>query len=253
MKDKGFERDDSLWSGAFEFLKKISEALTSIGSWWVQNADKISAYLEAFCEFGVWMDAVIKLAEEHLMFTDDITMDYAHKFSESENVKKTLEDYYIDDDYKNFNSLVDRCKESKCLQENQKFFEQIMSAYERGHFQLACTGLFALIDRVLADNTSNAKNTSFLKRIETIKSKLDEKVELDEVEMKTFCIYILMDTENGSIFDDSDFRKEEPELINRHWLLHGRTKRNESFFDFLLVLLWLDAIIYMAELSEKEN
>ena len=225
----------------------------SIRNWWENNAETICTYLEVFVEIGVWMSAVDKLAEEHLMFTDDLSIDFAHEITDSDNVQKTLENYYVNNDYESFGLLVDRCKSSKCLQENQKFFEQIMSAYERGHIQLACTGLFALIDRVLADNTSNAKETRFLKRIETIKNKMSEKVELDEIDKKVFCIYTLMDTEKGSIFDNSDFRKKEPELINRHWLLHGRTKRNDSFFDFLLVLLWLDAIIYMAELSEKEN
>lgn len=253
MNDKDFDRDNSLWSGALGFLKKISNALMSIRNWWENNAETICTYLEVFVEIGVWMSAVDKLAEEHLMFTDDLSIDFAHEITDSDNVQKTLENYYVNNDYESFDMLIVRCKNSKCLQNNKKFFEQIMSAYEREHFQLACTGMFALIDRVLADNTDNATDVNFKNRINVVKEKMSEKIELDEIDKKVFCIYSLMNAEKGSIFGSWSFNKKEPDLVNRNWLLHGRTNRNDSFFDFLLVLLWLDAIIFMVDLGNKEN
>lgn len=253
MENQDFENNDTFLPGLLVFAKKISKFFLNVRTWWEQNSDTICEYLTLFAGFTVWFSAVHKLSEENLMFTDELTMDLAQEISETDNVRELLENYYTSDNYERFNLLVDRCNKSKCLLSNQNFFEEIISAYEREHFQLACTGLFALIDRVLADNTSDAKIVNFQKRIETIKNKMTEKVELDEVDKKAFCIYTLMNTEKGSIFDSSDFRKEEPELINRHWLLHDRTKRSYCFFDFLLVLLWLDAIIYMIELSDKET
>ncbi len=253
MENQDYNKDDALLPVALEFINKISTALKTVRDWYSRNAETIAAYLAVFSEFGVWMSAVNKLSENQLMFTDDLTFSFARKIYDSENVKQTVEDYYTDGDFNHFNLLVERCRQSKCLCDYQRFFNQIMSAYEREHFQLACTGLFSLIDRVLADNTDNAKVVNFNLRIKAIMDKLNDKVGLDEVDRKAFCIYTLMDTEKGSIFDRSDFRKEEPVIINRNWLLHGRTQRNENFFDFLLVLLWLDAIILMIDLGKKGN
>ena len=38
-------------------------------------------------------------------------------------------------------------------------------------------------------------------------------------------------------------------MVNRHWDVHGRTHRKHTRIDFLKVLLWLDAVIYLHDKS----
>ena len=88
-----------------------------------------------------------------------------------------------------------------------------------------------------------------------VKEKIGESKKLNEIDRKTFCIYRAFKSFDSSIFFNSDLSKEEPQRINRHWDLHGRTHREHDKIDFLKVLLWLDAIIFMSrqDLQQSEE
>ena len=106
---------------------------------------------------------------------------------------------------------------------------------------IACISLFSLIDGVLAD-VSEQTTTNFKRRLDAVKEKMGSERKLSEIDRKTLCIYKSFDT---SIFRDYyNFSDQEPQIVNRHWDLHGRTHREHSKMDFLKVLLWLDAITF---------
>lgn len=113
---------------------------------------------------------------------------------------------------------------------------------------------FSLIDGVLAD-VSDQTTTNFKSRLNIVKEKIGESKKLNEIDRKTFCIYRAFKSFDSSIFFNSDLSKEEPQRINRHWDLHGRTHREHDKIDFLKVLLWLDAIIFMSrqDLQQSEE
>lgn len=80
-----------------------------------------------------------------------------------------------------------------------------------------------------------------------IKEKIDAQFELDELDRKTICIYQALDSFEDSLFSNSHFDKSEPDNLNRHWVMHGRTRRTYTRYDFLKVLLWLDALLFLLE------
>ena len=75
-------------------------------------------------------------------------------------------------------------------------------------------------------------------------------VDLNDVDRKTLCIYTSTEQIKESMFGRSDFEAPEPDNLNRHWVIHGRTRKAYSKYDFLKITLWLDAIFYMAQLTE---
>ena len=91
----------------------------------------------------------------------------------------------------------------------------------------------------------------FQTRLKRISDKLADKVELNEIDKKTICIYEAVKKFDCSVFNGSDFLKEEPNTVNRHWDVHGRTHRKHTRIDFLKVLLWLDALIYLHDKSTQ--
>ena len=230
--------------GIIEGLKVFVEGVKKLHLWYHENIDVISSYLSSFAEFAVWSMAVDKLIENQFVFTDDLDQNLAHEINEGANANEAMSRYYFGDDKKNMKRLIQRCKNSKCIQEYRDLFDQIINAYNRDDYLLACIGLFSLIDGLLAD-CSGINSTGFQKRLNNISEKFEEKAELNEIDRKTLCIYNAFKKFDSSVFKSSDFDKEEPKEVNRHWDVHGRTRREHTQIDFLKVLLWLDAIIYL--------
>ena len=113
--------------------------------------------------------------------------------------------------------------------------------------------MFSLVDGVLSDVESTMNSTSFEKRLNSIEKKVMEKSELDEFDIRLICIVESIDKFNSSIFAFSDFSQKEPDILNRNWLLHGRTRREYSQYDFLKILLWLDALIFLDKINSEHE
>lgn len=161
-----------------------------------------------------------------------------------------VQEYYFDNNQQKMTLLISRCNSAKEILGYKELYVQTIDAYNRKHYHLACIGMFSLIDGVLADVSEMATVTSFKKRIQAIENKIDDQVALNEIDRKTLCIYIAMEHIKDSIFGNSSFSEAEPEGINRHWVMHGCTRKKYSKYDFLKLLLWLDAISYMSQLTE---
>lgn len=103
-----------------------------------------------------------------------------------------------------------------------------------------------MADGLLAECSGMIKQTNFQKGLKHISDKFANQVELNELDRKTLCIYDAFKKFDCSVFKKSNFDDEEPQTVNRHWDVHGRTHRKHTRIDFLKVLLWLDAVIYLS-------
>ena len=251
MSDSG---NYSIFEGLTGFVKGLETFCNAIGkaiTWYEENADIISSYLLAFAEFGEWSIATSKLIENQFVFTDNLTPDLAHEIYQGADVEEVMTHYYFDNDGQNMEKLIQRCKYSNYIREYRELYHQILNAYDREDYLLACIGLFSLVDGLLAECSGMIEQTGFKKRLERISDKLADKVELNEIDKKTICIYEAFKKFDCSVFNDSVFSDKEPPTVNRHWDVHGRTHRKHTRIDFLKVLLWLDAVIYLHDKSTQ--
>lgn len=254
--------DDSNNYNAFEGLTSIIEglkpfidALDKLNTWYEQNAENIASYLSVFAEYAEWSVAVEKLIENQFVFTDDLTPELAHDIYQSSDVTEVMDRYYFGNSEQNINKLIQRCGNNKNIGKYRELYNQIINAYIRGDYLIACIGLFSLVDGVLAEH-SGINKTGFQKRLDRIAKKFASKAELNEIDRKTLCIYDAFTKFDCSVFQKSDFAQEEPQVVNRHWDVHGRTHRKHTKIDFLKILLWLDAIMYLSQKDvplEMEN
>ena len=76
--------------GIYRFAKEISLTFESYRSWYQKNAATINAYLNAFADFGVWCLAVQKMSERQIVFTDDLTNEFAKNIYVSPDLDATL-------------------------------------------------------------------------------------------------------------------------------------------------------------------
>lgn len=251
MSDSG---NYSIFEGLTGFVKGLETFCNAIGkaiTWYEENADIISSYLLAFAEFGEWSIATSKLIENQFVFTDNLTPALAHEIYQGADVEEVMTRYYFDNDGQNMEKLIQRCKYSNYIREYRELYHQILNAYDREDYLLACIGLFSLVDGLLAECSGMIEQTGFKKRLARISDKLADKVVLNEIDKKTICIYEAFKKFDCSVFNDSVFSDKEPPMVNRHWDVHGRTHRKHTRIDFLKVLLWLDALIYLHDKSTQ--
>lgn len=234
-------------------IQLLSNALKAVQNWWQEHADIVIAYISAFAEFGVWCVAVEKLKKRQIIFTDDLTPELAKQIYDAKDVDAVVQDYFFGNDNQNVNALINRCSRSNQVVSYKGFFSEIISAYEMEHYHLACVGLFSLLDGVLANASNMVEQTGFKKRICAITEKISSKTELSDIDRRLLCIYTSVDSFNDSIFFNSDFSEIEPELLNRHWAVHGRSHRTYTKFDFLRELLWLEGIIILADTNKRSD
>lgn len=248
--------DNSNGGDIFAKLKaiaiKVREIFTTVREWYKSNADNIHKYLLAFADFSVWISAIEKLAEKQIVFTDDLDLDFAKEIYNSVNIDELIKKYYFNNNEQNMTVLVERCGFLSEITNYKELYYQTIEAYNKKHYHLACIGIFSILDGILAD-VSEITNTNFKLRIEAIENKFKDKVELNEVDRKTLCIYTAIEKIENTLFAFSDFSKDEPNTLNRHWLVHGRTRKEYTNYDFLKILLWVDGISYIHQISSQNQ
>lgn len=250
MSDSNYPDFQGIINNISRTLSIFADVLESARNWYERNADTISAYISAFADFGVWLCAVDKMKERQIIFTDYLSMEFANEVYNSEDVDATVKKYYFGNNCQQMDALIQRCAQSQYVLAYGSFFSEIIAAYQMGHYRLACTGLFSLIDGIFTDASSN-NTTNFKARIDEITEKFGTKTKLSEIDKQLLCIYKCVNSFGDSIFSNSSLSKPEPDSLNRHWVLHGRTHRIYPQYDVLKALLWLDAIIILANAGEQ--
>ena len=230
-----------------------AEVFATAQSWYLQHADTIKESLVKFGELSVWFSAVQKMIDAQIVFTGDLSLELAKEICLCDNVIVTVERFYTENDECQINDVIERCREAKQMFNFTELFSQIISSYQVGHYHLACLGMFSIVDGVLS-NVSEDPKTNYKKRLEIIENKIISKYELTDLEKKLLCIYLSMNDFEASIFMHSDFAQVEPNKLNRHWMVHGRTQREYAKIDFVKIILWLDAIIFLDDkLTDPED
>lgn len=243
----------SVLNGLIYIVQRAAEVFSSAQNWYQQHADTINAYLMTFAGLSVWFSAVQKMADAQIVFTGELSLELAQNICQSNSVATTVEQFYTQNDNYEINSVIDRCQCAKQTSVYSGLLAQTISAYQLEHYHLACLGMLAIVDGTLSDVSEN-KKTSYKIRLQEIEKKIADKFELNDLEKKLMCIYVAMENFEESIFKNSDFAQAEPDALNRHWVVHGRTRREYTKFDFIKILLWLDAIIFLDDkLSNHEE
>lgn len=236
-------------NGIATFMQGAVAVFKKAGEWYRDNEETIRNFIISFSNFSTYCSAIEKMAQRQIMFSDDISIDFAEAICNSDNIDTLVEDYYFGTDTHHIDIVMNRCDKAKCLRDYQNLFLQITDTYSRQQYHLACIGLFAIADGLMADISTMKKSTSFEKRIKSIEQKMADKIELDTIDRRTFFIHLqfdsLGDNLSNSVFGFSDFTKDEPNELNRHWLLHGRTHKTYSRYDFLKILLWIDQLVFL--------
>lgn len=235
-------------SSAFELLV---EKIANFTEWYHINQDKIQEYIDGIEKLAYWQNAVDRLTESKIVFTEPMSEEIIDEINKAKNVENFILGYYSENGNERLKKLIGRCGSAKEILAYKKLYPQVVVASEMGCYQLACLGLFTLEDGILADVTNEPKNTNFNSRIKKLENKINDKIPLSDIDLRILEIIVTFDKFKETAFGNSNFNEAEPNYLNRHWTLHGRSRREYTKLDFIRMLLSLDALIFMMNLTEQ--
>ena len=81
-------------------LKLFAEKITELMNWYHINQDTINEYLKAFGNLILWRNAVNRLSENQIVFTEQLSGDMIEKVNKSTNVDEVILEYYTENEEK---------------------------------------------------------------------------------------------------------------------------------------------------------
>ncbi len=195
--------------------------------------------------------AINELAEVQYTNWEYLREDFVDEIIESSNVNTTLRLYHEKKNYESFFDLSDTLKSSPIIR-NKKLLEDVVFAFENKKNDIAVLGLTALIDDTLSVASGNI-STSIYKRAKPLIEKLEDDRVLGIEDFAAVSLFITFEKTMTSFSANSDFSKPEPKGLNRHWIMHGRSKRRKTKLDCVKLINFLYGIILLDELSKDDN
>ncbi len=220
-----------------EIMQPIAERAKSIAEVVSENLKVISESIKPFAAIG-------KFAEAQFVWDRLIPHELIEDY-EDNNTDKLIEKYCVTDKW--LEELIEQCDLS-----DSKTFNQAIKAFYDADYNIAIIGFVAMFDRILTE-CSGIDITGIKKRAEVLTSKIEEGdyEKLDEIEVEDFVLYYTY-SKAVVLFDDyADFKVEEPNCLNRHWIMHGRSNKEYTRLDCIKVLSMINGTRSIAILSEK--
>ena len=134
-------------------------------------------------------------------------------------------------------------------------FEQGLSAFYRHEYNSAILVFTSVLDRMLSECSELIGRVNIRQRVEAIHRKIEEKGDfyLNDLEAKDYALFLTYRDALDLFGKKFEFDEDEPELLNRHWIAHGRSNREYTRLDCIKVLNMIYGTIRMTELGKRDQ
>lgn len=221
-----------------DFSKQIIEAYNSIRPTLVELAKSSIRASKVF-------STADELSKKQFVLICLLPRDYIN----SERDVDSLIDHYLTTD-EVFDQTVSNCNLSDNI-----VFNQSIEAVKNGHYNLAMVGLIAVLDKTLAEYSGQINNPRLKPRYQAIIQKVEDRGDhfIDDIDGKDYLLLITYPEALSSFVDNSDFSKDEPHILNRHWIMHGRTQKEYTKLDCHKILNMIYGTIRLGELAKDDK
>ena len=227
-------------------LKAFSEAfiinslpIEKIRTSMLQVVKSIASYHEVF-------SIADKLADHQFVLTQRIPAELIER-SKAEELDDLADEFFSSD------RIIEQTI-NECGLDNNLSFTESIQAFRQELYNLAIIGLTAVLDRVLSEYSGDIERVNIKKRSEAIKKSIEEKGEffLDEMEGMDYLLYLTYPKVAESFGLSSSFISSEPDALNRHWIMHGRTDKSYTRLDCVKVLNLIYGTIRLGQLGRED-
>lgn len=197
--------------------------------------------------------AISILADNQFVIWERLDQGIIDKIIEAvaiDGVDEVIEEYFNDEENYSLDKLTKETKTGfePCYISN--VYQQSIEAFKNEQYELSLIGLFVVVDYLLSCVSGNAA-TSIYKRGEEIVKRLENDEKIESEEYSLLALAYTFEKTTASISSRASFSDdEEPESINRHWLLHGRSHRMVKRIDCLKIINYIYALLLIESLTE---
>lgn len=129
-------------------------------------------------------------------------------------------------------------------------FSQAIEAYREGKYNLAVIGLTAIIDAVLSEATENPTHKP-IDRCNVVLDKLIADEYIADDEYATLTLFMTFNSVVKSFYGTVSFSNCEPDYLNRNWIMHGRSQKENTRLDCIKLLRFLYGIILVYDINQR--
>ena len=170
----------------------------------------------------------------------------------STDINKTLSEYHQNSNYSHIADTAEKCLAHPLIIPYSSLFKQSYDAFAEGKTELSCMGLVPIIDGLLPLNTSTGGMTNFKKRVNNLYDKVIQNEELATDEYNLFILYTTFKNAVDILIGSSDFSQPEPDYLNRHWLMHGRSVKPKTKLDCIKLINIVYGMILLQDLANSD-
>lgn len=211
------------------------------------NIEQFQPVLDTLKKLSLTVNAAKKLADVQFVLIDRVSFDFVNR-TKDEDINKLAEEFLITDE------LIVSASKLSALDTN-RVFQQSIQAFYKGAYDLAIIGLTAVLDKLLSEHSGEITKVNIKSRCTIIKKKIEDKGDdfLDELEGRDLLLYLTYPKAVELFGESSSFDNKEPDLLNRHWIMHGRSNRLYTKLDCVKVLNMIYGTVKLGQLGKEDG
>ena len=249
-------RIDSIMQPVMQFQDMYREMLSRITEPLKQISDQIRLIEERSLHSSRRLSRIFSVIEAtkkcQYVLWHPVNIDPDYTSPEIDSVEFFMYEFYTHDNYINLNKLIEKCRSAICGTVGEVLYEQSIVSLRNENYHTAIIGFTSILDGLLS-TLSDSTETSINKRLNILQENILAKktYETNSEEVNELYLYLTLFDVIRSYGETAPFSGPEPILLNRHWIMHGRTKREYSLRDCIKVLSMVYGIIALGEIMGK--
>lgn len=228
-----------------DFMRPMIETINAL-------RPKINAMMDGAVALFHMMNAINKLGESQYVYWDYMSDEFIEYIVAEENTNKALRKWLVKGNFKIVKKTIEKCREAFLMKRYLRLFNQSVDAFFEGKTDISVIGLTSIIDGLLSDVSGN-QTTRIATRVESIIARIEQNEYVSNDEYALLILVWTFQETMESFSASSDFSKKEPKGLNRHWIMHGRSKRRKTKLDCVKLINLIYAILLIDELGRKES
>lgn len=199
------------------------------------------------------LSAIRKLEESQFVYWKPLPEYLVDQLLSNKSTDTVLLEFALQDDAELIQHITSECEKHIFLKDNSILFNQAISAYNGEMYTIAAVGLLSVIDGVLSEATKQYRNTNISSRGRTLLKKLEDTGSLDETEYAVLTLELTFEATMDSLAAQSDFTQDEPSNLNRHFIIHGHSKKEKTQLDCIKLMNFLYGILLIDKIANEST
>ena len=165
---------------------------------------------------------------------------------EIKDIERFFGMYFTQKDYSFTRAMIESILDTPISDGLKKMIRECWSAFQNKLYAVCATSLLSVIEGVLSEFSDDKSDIRMMK---VCQKHVDEFPEDGSTIMKH--VWISYNNFIRNLYQKSDFNQDEPDKVNRHWLLHGRSDFEIEEIDCLRLFNAVETLCMVVKKESK--